>query len=181
MIFERMHTILGIIKMFIYKMIYFRRIKAPLIIKIYNNFKIYTRNKSVIKIGNNFRARNNLILRCENNAKIEIGDGCFFNDNCSINSRKQISIGNKVLFGPNVQLFDHDHDYKNDISKFICKEIKIGDNVWIGANSIILKGAIIGNNVVIGAGSIVNKKVEDNTVYYQKKEDKYIERDKNEQ
>lgn len=43
-------------------------------------------------------------------------------------------------------------------------KVKIGDNVFIGMNAIILKGVHIGNNVIIGAGSIVNKNVPDNCV-----------------
>ena len=66
-------------------------------------------------------------------------------------------------------IFDHDHDYKNDINNFICEDVIIGDNVWIGANCIILKGVKIGNNVVIAANTLVNKNIADNQMIYQKK------------
>ena len=72
-------------------------------------------------------------------------------------------------------IFDHDHDYKNDMKKFIRKEITIGNNVWIGANTIILKGVKIGDNVVIAAGSIINKNLDSNSMFYQKKEEKIVE------
>ena len=48
--------------------------------------------------------------------------------------------------------------------------IKIGNNVWIGANSIILKGVTIGDNSVIAAGTIVREDVDSNTLYYQERE-----------
>ena len=68
-------------------------------------------------------------------------------------------------------IFDHDHDYKNDMNNFITDKVKIGNNVWIGANTIILRGVKIGNNVVIVAGTIVRKDVEDDTLLYQDRRD----------
>ena len=65
--------------------------------------------------------------------------------------------------------FDHDHDYKNDMNKFIKKKITIGNNVWIGANCIILKGVTIGDNVVIAAGSIIKNDVPSSTMFYQRR------------
>ncbi|MGR5966728.1 acyltransferase [Bacillus cereus] len=67
-------------------------------------------------------------------------------------------------------------------------KVKIGNNVFVGANSTILKGVSIGNNVIIGANSLVNKEVPDNVViagnparvimsieeYYQKRKKEYI-------
>ena len=73
------------------------------------------------------------------------------------------------MFGQNVLLFDHDHDYKKNIKNFIRSSITIGDNVWIGANCIILKGVKIGNNVVIAANTTVKEDIPDNTLYYQNK------------
>lgn len=64
-------------------------------------------------------------------------------------------------------LFDHDHDYKNDMNKFVKKEITIGNNVWIGANCIILKGVTIGDNVVIAAGTIVKENIKSNSLIYE--------------
>lgn len=85
----------------------------------------------------------------------------------------QIVIGDDVQFSPNVMVYDHDHDYKAKggvkSMKYKTSPIFIGNNVWIGANSIILRGVRIGDNAVIGAGCIVNKDVPDNTVLVQKR------------
>ncbi|MDR8085751.1 acyltransferase, partial [Acinetobacter baumannii] len=43
--------------------------------------------------------------------------------------------------------------------------INIGNNVYLGTNTIILPGVSIGNNVIVGAGSLVNKDLADNAVY----------------
>lgn len=138
--------------------------------------------KSLIKIGDDFKFRKNFSLRCRENAKLVIGDRVYFNNNCIITCRKKIVIGNDVSFGPNVILFDHDHNYKAENRKttFICDEITIGDNSWIGGNVSILKGSHIGKNVVIAAGAVVKGDIPDNTIYYDKETSKKIEGIKNE-
>lgn len=80
----------------------------------------------------------------------------------------EIEIGNK----PNVMIYDHYYDYTKPLKQnfYISDPIVIGNNVWIGSNSIILKGSTIGDNVVIGAGSVVKDYIPNNTVYVQKRE-----------
>lgn len=46
------------------------------------------------------------------------------------------------------------------------KPVKIGDNVWVGGNSVIFPGITIGNNVTIGAGSVVTKNIPDNVLAF---------------
>ena len=82
----------------------------------------------------------------------------------------KITIGNNCLFGENVKIYDHDHIFNRQtaINKqgFKCKEIKIGNNVWIGSNCTILKGVTIGDNSVIGAWTIVRSDIPSETVAY---------------
>ncbi len=80
-----------------------------------------------------------------------------------------IEIGNHVRITKNVTILTHGYDWS--VIKVKTGEIlgssgkvKIGDNVFIGMNSTILKGVTIGNNVIIGANSLVNKDIPDNTV-----------------
>lgn len=168
MIFEYINILIGVIKICLYKMLNFNRIKLKGIPKMNSSFKIAIQNKSILKIGTKFRSRNNVSFRIYNKGIVDIGDNCFFNDGCSINCQKKIKIGNNVIFGQNVLIFDHDHDYKNDINKFITKEVKIGNNVWIGANVIVLKGTTIGDNVVVAAGTIVKEDIPSNKMVFNK-------------
>mgnify|MGYP001624391298 CR=1 FL=1 len=163
MIFEKMDMIFGLLKLYIFKLVYFNRITFKGVPKIYSNFKFYIRKNAKLDLGVGIRFRNNFTVRLEKKAILKIGDKCFFNDGCSINCRKNIEIGNGVLFGQNVIVLDHDHDYRDNIKNFKEENIKIGNNVWIGANSIILKG------VTVAANSIVNKNIEKNSILYQKK------------
>lgn len=169
MLFEYVSMMLGILKILLYRSIYPKRIKFNSIPKMNNNFKIAIKKKSKLLIGKNFRTRNNVSFRVYDTGELKIGKNCFFNDGCSVNCQKNIKIGDNVIFGQNVMIFDHDHDYKNNMKDFVRKDVKIGNNVWIGANCIILKGVNIGNNVVIAAGSIINHDIEDNQLYYQEK------------
>lgn len=169
MIYEYISLIFGILKIYIYKLFYFNRVALNFIPKMNSSFKIAIKKGSILKLGKNFRSRNNVSFRVYNNGSVNIGDNCFFNDNCSINCQKNINIGDNVIFGPNVMIFDHDHDYKNDISKFVINEINIGNNVWIGANCIILKGVKIGDNVVIAANTVVKNNIESNSLVYEEK------------
>lgn len=167
MIYEYISVIFGIIKIMIYKALNPTRITFFKIPKLNHNFKLAIKKSSKLKLGYNFRARNNVSFRIYNQGTIEIGNNCFMNDGCSINCQKNITIGNNVIFGQNVMIFDHDHDYKNNIKNFVRKEIKIGNNVWIGANCIILKGVTIGDNVVIAAGTTIKSDIKSNYMIYQ--------------
>jgi maltose O-acetyltransferase len=75
----------------------------------------------------------------------------------------KIEIGENCLFGPNVGVFDHDHSFGTP-GELICKQgmnigsIKIGSDVWIGANAVITRGVTIGDHVVVGANSVVTRK-----------------------
>lgn len=77
------------------------------------------------------------------------------------------------MLGPNVLIYDHDHDYKAKGGVFSLKykttPIVIGNNVWIGANSIILRGTSIGNNCVVGAGCVLKGEYPDNSIIVQKR------------
>jgi acetyltransferase-like isoleucine patch superfamily enzyme len=95
---------------------------------------------------------------------IYIGPGAYFHSTHSC-----IKIGCKVMFGPNVSLLGGDHntsklgEYMYDVKEKNHKTdapIIIEDDVWVGANVIILKGVTIGTGSIIAAGSIVTKSYE---------------------
>ena len=92
------------------------------------------------------------------NAKVTIGDNSRLNG-VYIHSQKEITIGRNCVFASGVNILDSNgHEIRSlDRTKGrdIPKEIVIGDNVWIGINSIILKGSRIGDNSVVAAGSVV--------------------------
>lgn len=114
-------------------------------------------------------------IRVIKNGIIKIGDNTTMNYGCMVTSRGTINIGSGCEFGPNVLLYDHDHDYKCEgglkANKFVEGTIEIGENSWIGANCVILKNTKLGKNCVVAAGSVLgNCEYPDNSVIYQKRE-----------
>ena len=75
-----------------------------------------------------------------------------------------INIGNNVTVANNVQLLCHDDTLIEELGYRKLGKIEIGDNVFIGAKSMILMNVKIGNNVIIGANSLINKDIPDNSV-----------------
>jgi galactoside O-acetyltransferase len=117
-----------------------------------------------IEIGSNFSSNGNVRLYADN-GKIVIGNNNSFNSNVFIGgSGSEIHIGNNVLIGPNCVLRSSDHKFsKNEIIKnqgHIPGKIIIEDDVWLGANVVVLKDVIIKKGSVIGAGSVVTKSTE---------------------
>ena len=137
---------------------------------ISNNFELSLDRISKVKIGKELMVNTNVAIRCRENAELTIGERVFFNNNCVLTCRKKIFIGNNVNFGPNVLIFHHDHNFRDPHrnNKFICDEIVIEKNVWVGGNVCILKGSHIGENSVIAAGAVVNCNVPSNSIYYSK-------------
>ncbi|MFQ0976877.1 sugar O-acetyltransferase [Vibrio campbellii] len=96
-----------------------------------------------------------------------LGDNVYANFNLTLVDDTYIYIGNSVMIGPNVTIATAGHpidpDLRRDVAQFNIP-VRIGDNVWIGANSVVLPGVTIGENSVIGAGSIVTKDIPANVV-----------------
>ena len=81
-----------------------------------------------------------------------------------IDCHDEIELGNQVLIGPHAYLCDFDHDIHGTQgsaigSRFVSEPVCIGNHVWIGANTVILKGVTIGEGAVVGAGSVVTHDV----------------------
>lgn len=99
----------------------------------------------------------------EKYAFISIGERCSIGDRTEIHCGNRIRIGNDVIISWDCNLLDRDYHDPDGLEETIG-EIEIGDRVWIGCRSIILKNVKIGDNSVIGAGSIVTKDVPSNTL-----------------
>ena len=78
-----------------------------------------------------------------------------------LTAAENIVIGNQCMFANNFVVVDHDHDRKDGkiLKELVSAPVKIGNNVWCGANVTVLKGVTIGDGAVIAAGSVVNRDV----------------------
>jgi maltose O-acetyltransferase len=98
---------------------------------------------------------------------VKIGKNCNFQNEVIIDHSHNwlVEIGDNVILAPRVHILAHDASTKIFLNYTRIGKIKIGNNVFIGAGTIILPGIEIGNNVVIGAGSIVTKSIPSDSVY----------------
>ena len=101
---------------------------------------------------------------CDYGSHIEVGKNFFANYNCTILDVAKVKIGNNCQMAPNVAIYTAGHPIhpatRNTAYEY-GKEVTIGDNCWIGGNVVICPGVHIGDNVVIGAGSVVTKDIPD--------------------
>ncbi len=99
---------------------------------------------------------------CDYGSNIHAGDGLYMNFGCVVLDCNKVDIGDKVLFGPYVQVYTAYHPTDPDIRRSgleLASPVTIGNNVWIGGGAIICSGVKIGDNTTIGAGSIVTRDV----------------------
>ncbi|WP_010247988.1 acyltransferase [Acetivibrio cellulolyticus] len=133
-----------------------------------------------IVLGKNFHVRDYTRIVAWG-GEINIGDYTSINAHSACISLNKITIGNNCSIGPGVYIYDHDHAFNENgkiPGEFKSSEIKIGNNVWIAAGVIILRGSVIGNNVVIGAGCIVQGNIPDNMLVTSKRENNMIKLEK---
>ena len=97
---------------------------------------------------------------------LTVGKNVFVNFGCVIDYDFcwLISIGNNVTLAPYVQILAHDASTKRELGYTKIGKVSIGDNVFIGAHTVVLPGVNIGNKVIVGAGSVVTKDIPANVV-----------------
>lgn len=133
-------------------------------------------NKGSLRIGDQARinsskfkniiggdTRSSIIVK--KGASLQIGRD-FRMSNSAIYCAEQITIGDHVMIGGSCKIWDTDFHsldrnqrMTNPNENYQTRPILIGNNVFIGANAIVLKGVSIGDNVIIGAGSVVVKDI----------------------
>lgn len=153
-----------------------RRLTKKYSLLEYDNFK---EKGAILKelfgaIGENVAIDENFF--CDFGKNIFIGNDVIINSGCTFIDNEKITIGNKVLIAPNVQIYTAYHPLlpeerlKEKINGSNCyfttcaDPVEIKDGAWIGGGVIILPDVTIGKNSVIGAGSVVNRSIPDNCV-----------------
>ena len=97
---------------------------------------------------------------CDYGYNIQMGEDCFFNFNCMVLDVCKVTLGDRVLICPAVQLYTATHPLdaasRGALWEF-GKPIEIGSDVWIGGGAVICPGVILGDRVVVAAGAVVTK------------------------
>ena len=106
-------------------------------------------------------------FRCDYGKQISIGKRFFANFNFTVLDEAPVTIGDDCFIGPNVSIYTACHStdpIERNTRQEWAKPVTIGNNVWIGGSVTILPGVSIGDNVTIGAGSVVTRDIPSNTV-----------------
>ena len=99
---------------------------------------------------------------CDYGFNISVGKNFYTNHNCTILDGAKVEFGDNVFIAPNCVFSTAGHAIdaeQRGKGLEIALPIKVGNNVWFGANVSVLPGVTIGDNTIIGAGSVVNKDI----------------------
>lgn len=143
-------------------------------VTIGDNVEVNALSKFGVSIGDNVSILKGTIIECTGVIR-ELGEGLIIGNNvgiaqnCFIQVRGKVIIGNNVIFGPNVSIFAENHNFNNpDLPVSVQGETRKGviieDGVWLGTRVVILDGVTVGKNSIIAAGSIVTKDVAPYTI-----------------
>lgn len=179
MIVWKIYRLINILQVHIGKINYFStylwEIKIGKGVKFYGRVHFLKKRGTQIEIGNNCTFRSSktsnwigidrpcmISTQGENNAFIKIGDNCGFSGTV-IGAFINVTLGNNVRCGANTLITDSDW-HLDDPRVGNPRPVFIGDNVWLGVNSVVLKGVTIGENSVIGANSVVVSNIPENVI-----------------
>lgn len=161
------------IKCFLKKMVSPSRINYKYYLRFGKCVSVSVRKNSSVSFGEKVYVGDYSGISALNGGKLTIENGVSVGKRNMIICHDNIVISNGTIMAPDVKVYDHDHaisETKVERKKYITSPIYIGENCWIGANVVILRGTRIGNNCVVGAGCILKGEYPDNSVIVQKKE-----------
>lgn len=134
---------------------------------------IYVNWPHQVRIGNSCRLEHGIHFKYDGiwqpGPNIIIGNRTFIGAGCEFNISKRITIGNDVLIASGCRFIDHDHGMlQGELMRSqpgMENEIVIGNDVWIGSNTIILRGVHLADGAIVAAGAVVNKSVSSNEIW----------------
>jgi maltose O-acetyltransferase len=104
---------------------------------------------------------------CDYGSNTSVGDRFYANTGCVFLDSAPVTIGDRVLFGPAVQLLAATHPLESELRAQgleYAEPIAVGDDAWLGGGAIVLPGVTIGDRAIVGAGSVVTRDVPADTV-----------------
>jgi acetyltransferase-like isoleucine patch superfamily enzyme len=100
---------------------------------------------------------------------VEIGAKTVLGQECTISSFQRVSIGREGIIADRVMLIDFDHGVVEverpvRLQGIYKRDVRVGNNCWVGYGACILRGSTVGDNCVIGTSTVVTRDVPDNAV-----------------
>ena len=107
-------------------------------------------------------------IRCHE-GEVSIGDKTVMGQECTISAYQHVSIGEQCILADRVMLIDFDHNVAEverpiRVQGIYKRDMRVGNNVWIGHGAQILRGVTVGDNAIVGADAVVTKDVPANAV-----------------
>lgn len=161
----------GFLKLIAYRIFSLGRINGSLKVTMYPSVMFQVSPKGTLRLGRGVSVRRNAEINVRGSASVILGENVFINSGCVITAHECVRIGDRTELGPYVTVFDHDHEFSKGYRarEFDTDEVVIGNDVWIGSGTVILKGTNIGDGCVIAAGSVVKGTVPAGTLLIQKR------------
>ena len=105
-------------------------------------------------------------FHCDYGYNVQLGERVYFNVNCVVLDAAKVTIGNNVFIGPGVHIYTATHPTNalERRSVAFAQSVSIGNDCWIGGNTVICPGVTIGDGCTIGAGSVVTKAIPPNSL-----------------
>ena len=107
-------------------------------------------------------------IRCHE-GEVRIGDKTVMGQECTISAYQHVSIGEQCIIADRVMMIDFDHNVAEverpiRVQGIYKRDVRVGNNVWIGYGAQILRGVSVGDNAIVGASAVVTKDVPANAV-----------------
>jgi maltose O-acetyltransferase len=131
--------------------------------------RVAERRAALTELFDSFGERSEVVapFQCDYGCHIRVGMGTFLNFGCIVLDCAWITIGDRVMIGPSVQIYGAAHPVEADRRATgieFARPVTIGDDVWIGGGAILCPGVTIGSGTTIGAGSVVRRDIPPNVV-----------------
>ncbi len=156
------YKVIAVLRYWIVRFYYFNKFSCPKMSMIGKACGIYIFPGGKINCKGRIIVADEVMLYAK--GLLQIGDQFGINQYSRIVAHEKITIGNNVTIGQMVSILDHDHKYQMEegqlkLDGYTTAPVTIGNNIWIGDKCTILKGVNIGDNVVVGANTLVHKDV----------------------
>jgi len=156
------YKVLAVIRYFLVRLRYFGRFNCAELSMIGSDCGIHIFKNGSLHCEGRIIVDDHVMLYTK--GKLRIGKQFGINKFSRIVVHEKIEIGDNVTIGQMVSILDHDHKYQIQnqqlqLDGYVTAPVKIGNNIWIGDKCTILKGVTIGDNVVIGANTLVHRDV----------------------
>lgn len=115
-----------------------------------------------LRVGEEVVFERDATLECA--GTLSIGDRSIFGHHCTVAAKQSIEIGHDCLIAEMVSIRDHDHAFEDFTIPIrdqgsTCAPVRIGNNVWLAARVVVVKGVTIGDGAIVGAGAVVTKDI----------------------